>query len=470
MLKDLGLRLRIFLIFCGGAAAVAAVIILSMYLGHSRLQESGGVTAFVLAGFLSCLGLFAISAFVWLLFDENVAKPILRLSAAIRTRVHADVDRPIDLSEAKYLGDLAPAASAVVGRLSLEKTGSSGAQARAIEQYAREREQLAQLLSQIPVAIVLVSKAHTISLYDGQAADILAQVHVPRLGASIFDYFDKQDFLAALKVLTPFRNEAHPIVKAAGAALHFQLQIKRLPESDDFLVLIDNASADIAPEAQRPLVFNFDMSEQATQGAIYNSPLDELSFVVFDSETTGLMLNKDDIVQIGALRVVGGRIVQGEAFDLLVNPGRPIPPASTRVHGIRDEDVVGAPDPISAVAQFHRFAKDAVIVAHNANFDMAFVRRYAKRSGERWDHPVLDTVLLSAVVFGTNEVHTLDALCERLGISIPLEMRHTAIGDAKATAEALCKLLPILKERGFDSLEKVIKQTRKHGRLLKDLN
>ncbi|MCB1328399.1 MAG: 3'-5' exonuclease, partial [Maritimibacter sp.] len=155
---------------------------------------------------------------------------------------------------------------------------------------------------------------------------------------------------------------------------------------------------------------------------------------VFDTETTGLVPHKDDIVQIGAVRVVNGRIVPGESLDQLVNPGRKIPPASTKVHGVTDAMVADAPSMKIAGRLLHQFARGAVIVAHNAPFDMAFLRRHGERDGLAWEHPVLDTVLLSAVLFGASETHTLDALCARLDVTIPEAMRHTALGDAQATA------------------------------------
>jgi DNA polymerase-3 subunit epsilon len=101
---------------------------------------------------------------------------------------------------------------------------------------------------------------------------------------------------------------------------------------------------------------------------------------------------------------------------------------------------------------------------------MAFLRRYSGKMQVTWDHPILDTVLLSAVVFGASETHTLDALCDRLGITIPDHLRHTALGDARATAEVLVKLLPLLQARGLQTFGDVIAETRKHGRLLEDLN
>ena len=471
MLVGLSLRLRIFLLFAGVAAASCAVVGAALYFGYTRIPETNAASGFILAGLLSSFGLLAISVSIWLLFDENVAKPVQQLSAAIRTRTHADVEAPIDLQSAKYLGDLAPAAHAVTGRLTDEAAGVGDLVADATAQLAAEREQLALLLTEIPVAIVLVSPAHKIMLYDGQAADILGQVHVPRLSASIFDYFAEDEIIGAYEELKELRTEIAVKAKGTRGNLNFQLRLKKLSQASGYMILIDDATARIAPEAPRPLIYDFDATQHyETEKAIEQQLLKDLSFVVFDTETTGLMPNKDEIVQIGAVRVVNGRIIPGETVDQLVNPGRPIPAASTGVHRITDDMVADAPDPVTATSDFYVFAKDAVIVAHNAPFDMAFLQRYGHMSGHVWDHPILDTVLLSAVVFGAEQEHTLDALCARLDIEIPESLRHTALGDAQATAEALCKLLPILTSRGFDTFGKVVEQTRKHGRLLRDMN
>jgi DNA polymerase-3 subunit epsilon len=191
---------------------------------------------------------------------------------------------------------------------------------------------------------------------------------------------------------------------------------------------------------------------------------------VFDTETTGLEPARDELVQIAAVRVVNGRVIAGEAMDTLVDPGRRIPQQARRVHGITDDQVVGAPAIPDAVARFHGFAQDAVLVAHNAPFDLGFLKRQEAAIGARFDHPVLDTVLLSAVLFGTNEAHNLDALCQRLGIEIAAERRHTALGDAEATAAALCAMMPMLQGRGFVTLREVLRETRRYGRLLQDVN
>jgi DNA polymerase III subunit epsilon len=224
----------------------------------------------------------------------------------------------------------------------------------------------------------------------------------------------------------------------------------------------------LTPDAERPLTYDFGLIRSEPTKDQRSAALRSLTYVIFDTETTGLDPERDEIVQIGAVRVVNGRIVAGERYDTLVNPGRPIPPGSTKVHGISDDMVVAAPSVADAVAGFHAFARDAILVAHNAPFDLAFLRRASP--GAAFDHPVLDTVLLSAVLFGGSAVHTLDALAERLDVDIAGNVRHTAIGDALATAEVFIGCLSMLEGRGFESFGSVLGEVRKHERIVQDLN
>ena len=225
----------------------------------------------------------------------------------------------------------------------------------------------------------------------------------------------------------------------------------------------------VAP-ISRAVVYDFELLSKARNAAVADSRLEDLTYVVFDTETTGLTPSTDEIVQIAAIRIVNGRRIETEVFDTLVDPKRPIPAGSTEVHGITDQMVKGAPSIAEAGRAFHRFAQGAVLVAHNAPFDLEFLRRHEAGIGARFDNPVLDTVLLSAVIWGQTEVHSLDALTARLGITIPEAARHTAIGDTVATADAFLKLLPMLKGRGFATFGEVLAEVRRHGRLLKDAN
>lgn len=224
------------------------------------------------------------------------------------------------------------------------------------------------------------------------------------------------------------------------------------------------------PPMCRTVVYDFELLSKARNDVVAEARLEDLTYVVFDTETTGLTPSADEIVQIAALRVVNGRKVEGEQFETLVDPQRRIPASSTAIHGITDAMVVGAPTIAEAGARFHRFAEGAVLVAHNAPFDMEFLRRHEGAIGARFDHPVLDTVLLSAVVFGQPEAHSLDALGHRLGITIPEDARHTAMGDTVATAEAFLKMIPMLRARGLETFGDVLTEVRRHSRLLKDLN
>jgi DNA polymerase-3 subunit epsilon len=472
MLSKLSLRLRIFLFFCllalGGLASVGA----ALWFGYVRALETTLANGFTFAAILAAFLILGLTVGIWLLFDENVAKPIERLASQMRTRAHAGVDGALDMKAARYLGDLAPAASAVAQQLN--ETALTTAQAIATEtaRLTAEKARLTALLTEIPVATILVGSSGQIVLYDGQAAEVLAQLGVPRLNAQITEYFDPKSLGAAVGKLGRTGMDVQFTAQSHDGTQSFDTKLKPM-EGGGYLMVIDSQTLDLSPDAPRPLVYDFDLLDQrrgAAEMDILDRPLRSLCFSVFDTETTGLLPHKDDVVQLGAVRVLNGRIIDGEQINQLVDPGRPIPPASTKVHKVTDAMVRGQPDIRAVSKRFHDFSRDAVIVAHNAPFDMAFLHRQAKATGVTWDHPILDTVLLSAVLFGASERHTLDALCERLNVTIPVALRHTALGDARATAEVLVKMLPMLEARGLTTFGQVIEETRRHGRLLEDLN
>ena len=188
-------------------------------------------------------------------------------------------------------------------------------------------------------------------------------------------------------------------------------------------------------------------------GSDRSTELGALTFVVFDTETTGLDPDRDEVVQIAGVRVVGGRIVEGEVFDRLVAPGRAIPSSATEIHGITEEMVADAPGFAEVAADFAAFADGAVLVAHNAPFDVGFLKRVEAQAGLRFDHPVLCTARLSAALDPHRSDHTLDALAQRYEVVLEDHLRHTALGDARATAEAFLKMLPLVEARGAGTLE-----------------
>jgi DNA polymerase-3 subunit epsilon len=209
----------------------------------------------------------------------------------------------------------------------------------------------------------------------------------------------------------------------------------------------------------RPEFFDFDLLHQPIiAGTLGATPLDRLTCVVFDTETTGLNPSGGDaLLSIGAVRIVNGRILTGETFSALVNPGRRIPPASIRFHGITDQMVRDAPPVATVLPEFRAFVDDAVLVAHNAAFDLKFLCMSEQAAGVRFDNPVLDTMVLSLFLQGENGAHSLDALAERLGVQI-LD-RHSAIGDALATAAIFLRIVAMLRERDILTLDDAIRRS-----------
>ena len=176
-----------------------------------------------------------------------------------------------------------------------------------------------------------------------------------------------------------------------------------------------------------------------------------MSYTVFDTETTGLDPSKgDEIIQIGATRIVNGKLRRQECFEQLVDPQRPIPAASIPIHGIEPAMVAGQPTIDAVLPAFHAFAHDTVLVGHNAAFDMRFLELKEERTRVRFDQPVLDTLLLSALVHPQQESHQLEAIAERF--DVPVLGRHSALGDAMVTAEVFLKLIPLLAEKNIYTL------------------
>ena len=254
--------------------------------------------------------------------------------------------------------------------------------------------------------------------------------------------------------------ETHPlsvrdVVERHDAEMWFERDRAAHQAFFRFLLPLAGSGDEGAPAERiesRPEFFDFDLfGASAGAGELDDQPLSELTYTVFDTETTGLNPSGgDEIIQIGAARVVNGRLLRQESFEQLVDPGRDIPAAGIPIHGITPDMVVGQPRIDEVLPAFHQFAQDTVLVAHNAAFDMKFLQLLEPRTGLRFQQPVLDTLLLSAVVHPNQESHRLEAIAERFGITVL--GRHTALGDAVVTAEVLLKLIPLLKDMGIVTL------------------
>ncbi len=672
MFTTLSLRLRIFLFFAFLACASSGLAIAGLTLGYVRLGEEHAISAFVIAGVIAVLAIFALTTWVWVLFDENVAKPVERLAAEMRARAHADIDEEIDHSPTKYLGDLGTAAAAVTSNLTETRNAMALAVGRETARLSAEKTRLETLLSEVPDGVLFCTPWHAIALYNGHARDVLggsealglnrpvrgllrmapitqayerlvAKEHdddddggtdvlvTTRNGARMLEarmrllrlegqeterpgyvltlrdvtsdmatHLERTHLLEALlsgvkeaAAALPASETKDALVRLAsdteqkkrgtdtdwwpmenlvaedlGAALEARLSRKGVAlacdlgptilRCDGFAVtrLLERLALDwtgsgaqeltvtlaaegpeeavvslegrgdipaaesvetwlatplspgmtgffggavctahgtrvtaepagpgraalrlalplARPEPHRPsraVLYDFDLLNADIPDDLAAASLKELSFVVFDTETTGLNPQVDEVCQIAAVRVVNGNLIDAERFDMLVNPGRGIPAASTAVHHITDEMVANAPGVAEAMARFHTFADGCVLVAHNAPFDMAFLRRREREIGRRFDQPILDTVLCSAILFGQSAEHTLDALCDRLSITIPEQDRHTAIGDAIGTGDAFRKMIPMLEAAELPNLGALIKAFDRHSRLIEHLN
>ncbi|MGR3619901.1 MAG: exonuclease domain-containing protein [Roseovarius sp.] len=678
--ERLGLRLRFALFFAalglGGAALIAGALIL----GHMR--AGGAPDGYVIAGLLSGLGVLGLAVWIGLLFDENVARPILALASDLTTRARADVDLQIDQDQARHLGTLAPAADAINAALSEARAARQRAVERETARIAREKALFEALFRDLGEGAVVATPDNRVMLYNRMAQELLGDIGLDRplsaflrpepvmnalarmQEARVRGEIGAETFLAAsadgtrflLGRVSPILSDeelsGHVLIfrdatedlsahaahdhlfttlmegvrRPAGtigallevlqsvddlapqerakmrqgiedevarlfaclddlSARHAAIKSRRWPMSpvavnhvfdgvraqggadirithsdamlrcDGFAVTtllsvilrhlaedgaragfalaaerdgaeirlllgwtgaavgdgeltgwlkaplseaygdysgrdalaahqteiwpetgeeghrvvlpLAAATAPLAPGDARPEFYDFDLPA-APGGDLADTPLSDLNFVVFDTETTGLSpRGGDEIVQIAGLRIVNGRILRGESFETLVNPGRPIPPASTRVHHVTDAMVADAPGIAEAGRCFHDFCRGAVLVAHNAPFDLAFLRLKEQAIGRHFDNPVLCTVLMSAGLFAHSGQHTLDALCDRFGVHIPAQARHTAMGDTVATAEVFVRMLALLRDKGVTTLGGAIAEEGRQTRLRK---
>ena len=258
----------------------------------------------------------------------------------------------------------------------------------------------------------------------GESSPLTVRDIVERNGGEVWFQRDHAAYRAFFRFLLPAISAQDAVVTAAGVAL-----------------------ADSRPE-----FYDFDLfKSEETDLALDDRVLAQLAFTVFDTETTGLEPSAgDEIIQIGAVRIVNRRLLRHEAYEQLIDPQRSLPPASVKIHGITPEMLAGQPPIAQVLPVFRAFVADTVLVAHNAAFDMRFLELKEAATGIRFDRPVLDTFLLSAVLFPNQETHRLEAIAERLGVSVM--GRHTAVGDAIVTAEVFLKMLPLLAEKGIRTL------------------
>ena len=175
------------------------------------------------------------------------------------------------------------------------------------------------------------------------------------------------------------------------------------------------------------------------------------SFVVFDIETTGFSSVTNHIIEIGAVKVENGKIV--DRFSTYVNPQEPIPYRITKLTTITDADVMDAPTIDQVLPEFFAFCEGCVLVAHNASFDTGFIKENARKLELPYAYTHVDTLAMARVLLPQLAKFTLDHVAKTVGVS--LENHHRAVDDAEATAEIFEKFTPMLLEKGAHDLDAV---------------
>ena len=181
-----------------------------------------------------------------------------------------------------------------------------------------------------------------------------------------------------------------------------------------------------------------------------NQDLDA-DYVVFDLETTGFSPETNRIIEIGAVKVQNGKIV--DKFSTFVNPQVPIPFRIEQLTSINDSMVIDAPVIADILPEFMKFCEGCVMVAHNADFDMSFIKKNCQRLDIPCKPTIVDTVALARVLFPNLNRFKLDTVAKALGVS--LENHHRAVDDAGCTAEIFVKFIEMLRERGMSTLDEV---------------
>ncbi|MBC7087325.1 MAG: PolC-type DNA polymerase III [Tissierellales bacterium] len=212
----------------------------------------------------------------------------------------------------------------------------------------------------------------------------------------------------------------HGVVQAFPEASEFDKKIKIIYGVEAYMI-----------NDEKEIITNYDKNDSLN------------NFVVFDIETTGLSPRTDKITEIGAVKIKDGLII--DKYEQLINPGIPIPSNITSLTGITDEMVKDMPKIEDIMPEFLNFIGDSILVAHNASFDVSFIRETCNNMRVELKNAVLDTLELSRALFPNLKSHKLNVIAKFLDVE--LINHHRAVDDAKATADILIKMLDILKDK-----------------------
>ncbi|ALK08424.1 exonuclease domain-containing protein [Blastochloris viridis] len=442
----------------GAAVATAAILAVAHAAGVPPAQA--GLHVSVVAGG----GLLA-GAAGWLLLRAKLVLPLEALTRELRLLKDNPQPRALDLAGGHALGTLPADIDGLFGKLQTSREVTAAAIAAATKRAEEQRSRLEAILVDLAEGVVVCNLDHRILLYNQAARRLLHRPAGLGLDRPLFGVLAEEPIRQTLEMLRRSASDASPVLRIhrcvvptldADIWLKARLGLVHEPsgEVSGYVLTFTETAEGTAPAASpieriapRPEFYDFDLFKPAGT-SLADTPLRKMAFVVFDTETTGLDPDGgDELLSIGAVRVVNGRLLTGETFEQLIDPGRTIPPASIKFHGITADMVAGQPAAREALPRFKAFADDAVLVAYNIAFDMAFLTKREAEAGVAFDNPVLDALLLAAHVFPDQPDHSLSAMAHRLGVDV--KGRHTALGDAVATARLWVKLLNMMEMRGL---------------------
>jgi DNA polymerase III epsilon subunit len=464
--------------------AVAGLILLLLY-RRGLLEDPSSLLTAVLVGLGALVGYLALVArgmghsLVRTIEDlRHGAELIATINPAHRLHVRTGDELEALGREINRLAD----------RLRATRDGLDEEVARATREIRAERERLSAIVDGLSDGIVVANSEGRITLANRAARGLLGGGG-ELLGQTLFDFVDRDVLMPLLAVpggaerlvvrtmartlvdgtVSRFRDDGSAMagliltlrVSADGrtegaAAPEGELGLPR--SSPDRLagMGLNPGTAAATPGPVRSELYDFslfDEIERNVGSAERGHRLDQLTFVVFDTETTGLHPEAGDrVISLAGVRVIGTDVRRGEKFDALVHPARPVPPESIRFHGITDAALAAAPPLDVVLPAFLEFVGDAVLVGHEASFDLRFLAPEVTRLGllSLTTRALLDTRLLSRSLHGPGVDHGLEAVARRLGVDVI--GRHSALGDALTTAEIFVRLLSMLRQRGVSTL------------------
>lgn len=463
-------------------AALGVAIVLALR-ARGSLADPATLAAALVIGGLAIAAYLAVVA--WGL-GRTVIRSLRAIEHGAELMGTVNPDHRIELGTGDELEETAEHINRLADRWSSSRRALAEEAARADEMVSAERAHLGAVLEHLDEGVVVVTGQGVVALANGAAVDLLG-AEGSLLGRSVLEFVPGEpllSLLARVRAGEPVRArttlggpdgviEARitSLVRETGQIDGMILTLRdaegaegRRPRLKGMGLVSGESSAEPGPD--RPLLYDFSYFESVSS-AFHPGDRDlrlaQITFAVLDTETTGLRpLGGDRVVSVAAVLLDAGRVRSQEAFDALVNPGRPIPAASTRFHGITDAIVADAPACREVLTRLRRFLGNAPLVGHEIAFDLEFLDAEARRSGLpplSAGRLILDTRVISLLIHGPSLSHSFEAVAGRLGVTI--QARHSALGDALATAEILKRLIELAGRRGIETLGELLDALRR---------